>query len=152
MMAPVPQDYLAILAAWHKAAPWIADALDAQDRHGYTLDDVYASILSGRCTLWLDEQAACVLHVTPHPKGNVCVLWLGGGRLESFLETMPALLEWIAPFNCVGIEVHGRRGWEKPLDKIGFRRAATTFVYDITPAATVESRRSGAAEDGRGGT
>lgn len=152
MMRPVPPNYDAILAAWSKASEWIADALDAQDRHGYTLKDVYASIVSGRCALWLDEHAACVVHVTPHPKGNVCVLWLGGGKLESFIESMPALLDWIAPFNCVGIEVHGRRGWEKPLSKIGFRRAATTFVHDITPAATVGNRHSGATEDGRGGT
>ena len=117
-------------AEWARAKPLLQPALDRQDRHGYTLADIYDMLSAGQCHLWTDNHSAAVTHVSVHPRGRICVIWLAGGELPEIIAGIedPQNLAWARSIGCVAVEVHGRTGWTKALRQSGFEARSVSYV------------------------
>ena len=130
----------AIDGVWHRVEPMLKESVNWSETTAKMegIDDIFLRIKGGQYALWLclrDGQvlAAVVLGVTEHSRCLVVDIHYGAGM---------DLEHWIAPFcdtivdksrnaGCRFIRVNGRKGWAKPLKKLGFTEAYVAFMREI---------------------
>tara|TARA_R110002072_G_scaffold59447_3_gene151311 strand:- start:77 stop:499 length:423 start_codon:yes stop_codon:yes gene_type:complete len=95
----------------------------------YRLEDVFHSIYNGDYHLWivLDEKivAAAVTGFTDYPRKRMLTChFLGGSRMDEWVEDMDVIFEkWARDHGASGIELTGRKGWGRALDKLGWKQS-----------------------------
>lgn len=112
---------------WPIAARLLSKAVDRCEGR-QTVEDTFKLVASGDCHLWLmaiDGRivAAGVTEARAYPSRRILnVLFVGGSRMELWLQIfIDHLKRFAAHNNCDGIEMIGRKGWLKTLDRFGFR-------------------------------
>jgi hypothetical protein len=103
------------------------------------IDDVYHDLLKGKTILWIITKddysiiSAVITDVNQYPKKKtIRVLMAGGDRLDDWeLRFCEALMEWANNIHADGIEVIGRKGWERRLEKYGYKLAHTVLLKEI---------------------
>ena len=96
---------------WERVKGFLEPALG--DTH--TLDDVYEEIVNHRAELWPLPNGALVTQVASYPRKRVLRVWLAGGDLDEFKRGVPFLDDIARELGCDGIEIEGRKGWERVL-------------------------------------
>lgn len=98
----------------------------------YTLEDVFHCIYKGEYHLWivfdsdkLNIIAAAVTGFTDYPRKRMLTgHFLGGSRMDEWVEEMDTIFErWARDHGAKGIELTGRKGWGKALDKLGWKKS-----------------------------
>lgn len=102
---------------WPIAAAMLEPAVKRNP--SYTIEDIRGSVAGGSRQLWLREPGydlAVVTEIVAYPAGRRLVLFAAGGALEDGWEKLLASLEqWAKGHGCKGVDVYGRRGWERKL-------------------------------------
>lgn len=99
---------------WERCAPYIQAALKyAHDSH--KLADVRQSIEQGTAQFFPLEKSAIVTEIVDYPNRAVCRIWLAGGDMDELVEGEKMITEWAKSHGCDGIEIIGRKGWQKIL-------------------------------------
>mgnify|MGYP003636701221 CR=1 FL=1 len=66
------------------------------------------------------------------PKGARLFSGLAGGDMESSIDSILGAAEYhAAEYECDGIEVLGRRGWEKVLKPYGYEHKRVMLIKDL---------------------
>ena len=113
---------------WDNCAPFIKAALThANGTH--SLADVLLLIAEGKAQFWPFEDAAIVTEIVRYPQRTILRFWLAGGKLETLLEAEPEVIEWSKKWGCDGVEIIGRRGWNRALN--GYKSNSTIMVKDL---------------------
>lgn len=113
---------------WERCAPFIEAALDhANGTH--SMADVLKLITEGEAKFWPFEDAAIVTEIVRYPQRTNLRFWLAGGKLETLLEAEPKVVEWSKQWGCKGVEIIGRRGWNRALN--GYKSNSAIMVKDI---------------------
>jgi hypothetical protein len=104
----------------------------AYDPHGNTLADIRRMVLEGSMQLWTGEGFVGVTEVVSYPNMKVVVVCLAAGKKEAVVQ---AYHDKIHPFAKVigarGVEILGRAGWARVLDKHGFRQSSVTLFKEV---------------------
>lgn len=116
---------------WARCRPWIEAALPyCQGTH--TIEDIEAGIARGDFQFWPGERCAVITEVNHFPRLSLCNYFLVGGDLTELIEQMePVICAWARTQGCTRMTEAGRRGWEKPLGKIGYRVGWTVMMKDL---------------------
>ena len=105
----------------------------------WTIDDVYHNLLKLKTILWVttDEEynihSALIAEVVQYPRKKIIRILLAGGKeLDEWKkETTDAMVLWCKNIGANGLEVIGRKGWERALGKQGFKYAHTVLLKEI---------------------
>lgn len=104
------------------------------------LESIHERLLSGSAQLWMaflpDQNrilCSCVtdIHVWESGYITVRVLLVGGGRLELWRHLIGGLEGYSRAEGAQGIEVIGRKGWEKVFKADGFTHSETVIVKEF---------------------
>ena len=123
----IPPD--GVRTVWPIAAPLLSEAV------GLTLGRwdmraLYEHLRDDKRTLWVirDEEkvvwAVFVTHIALYPRLRILSCdFIGGGGLSGWLPTLSETLDrYVEEQGLDGLELGGRDGWSKPLQRLGWRR------------------------------
>jgi hypothetical protein len=124
-------DYVS--GCWEEVKPLLAKSIDTA--HGrYTMDDILKEVVNFQQHLWIvfDEKeiiAALTTRFMDYPKKRMLAgQFLGGTRIMRWRDDMLVTLEnWAKDNNCTGLEMTGRKGFEKVLSPHGWTPEYVVF-------------------------
>lgn len=100
---------------WLRVKDLLERAVKQQDE--YTLDDIYAGLLSRDMQLWTNDDAALVTSIQENSRTKFCALLACGGRnMVDWLCFLPALEDWARSQGCTEMRLYGRRAWARVLN------------------------------------
>lgn len=109
----------------------------SQDR--LAVDDIYDGAKSGAYLLWIvisDNSviiATFTTRISTYPRRRaMCIDFLAGSKMDQWLETVSSTIsEHAVKCDCDLIEGYGRKGWQRTLEKFGWRLAYPTYHKDL---------------------
>lgn len=130
----IPTDELNTV--WGVAEPWVLAAVEASPA-SEPMDKLEAMCLEGSADLWLIRDAAGVVgaiitEVVETTKGLTCHFLAASGSFTDDGDMSLGTIErWARGKGCVRLELTGRLGWLRRLERRGWREAATIHQKDI---------------------
>lgn len=120
---------------WERVRPWIEAALATNEF--FTIEYVEDAIARGEMTLWPGKNGAAVTEFATFPKGKALNIFAVGGvnaeALEELLDVVePCLETWARVANCKWIMGHGRPGWQRVGNSLGFKPLWNVMLKDIS--------------------
>ncbi len=104
------------------------------------IHDIMRELVEGTKQIWVgtidgELAATVVTHIIEYPKKKTCeICYLGGeagiGVLRALGE-VKSIEDWAISEGCKDIQVFGRRGWLKALDKHGYSSRYTILGKDL---------------------
>ena len=113
-----------------RCRPWIEAALDRSGDLN-TWSEVVAGIHSGRMQLWPTEQGCIVTEIVVYHNRKALHIFLAGGKLDEILQMTESVKEWAKLMGCSFATFDGRLGWQKPLEKIGWKPHSITMHLEF---------------------
>ncbi len=110
---------------WDEVEPLIKKVLIKQ-QNGYTIDNIKEMLLKEELQLWTsyDEtqiQGICITHIAIYPQHKICEVFMCAGQeIDSWLDFIEQIQTWAKSLNCDFMEIQGRRGWERKMQKYGY--------------------------------
>ncbi len=105
---------LSLDKTWDRLKHHIEAALKyAHDSH--SVQDVWHAIQEGTAQFFPFEKSVIVTEIIDYPNKAVCRIWLAGGDMKELLYGEQVVADWAKSLGCAGIEIIGRKGWEKVL-------------------------------------
>ena len=95
----------------------------------HSLVDVVDAIKDGSAQFFPLENSVIVTEVVDYPKKAVCRIWLAGGEMDELIEAEKSIVEWAKSHGCSGMEIIGRKGWERQLKD--YNAASTVLIKEI---------------------
>jgi len=120
--------------AWERSKPFLVDALDRSGNE-YNIDDVLREIEDDHAIFYPVENGATVFRLANYPRKRMLRIWLFGGAVGTGRANLEAVME-AADFHaeeheCDGIELVGRRGWEKVLKPYGYEHKRVMLIKEL---------------------
>ena len=117
---------------WKRVSILLDPAIERSDGR-YDNKALLHEILLHKQQLWIiytgddDLISAMVTSVISYPlKRYLCVTFVGGEGFLNYVNEVHEELAWYAEkFQCEGIELIGRKGWERALKHLGFENKYT---------------------------
>ena len=139
MLAPVPKQYFHLV--WDEAKEHLR-RFEKRARGRCTVDDIGKMILLGEQQLWivLDEDqkiiGSVVTQVWEYPRKKVTEIVACGGNSDNELyeyifQSMSVLEDFALENDCDVLKIEGRKGWLRPLSKLGFEQTAILLEKEI---------------------
>lgn len=97
----------------------------------HTFDDVVDLVLSGRAQLWPGEAAVGVTEIVVYPRKRVLHCFLAAGEMDELLVMMDYAKQWGASQGCSGMTMSGRMGWQRVLNKHGWKPVLVTMETEF---------------------
>lgn len=113
-----------------RCRPWIEAALDRSGDLN-TWGEVVAGIHSGRMQLWPAERGCIVTEIVVYHNRKALHIFLAGGKLDEILQMTESVKEWAKLMGCSFATFDGRLGWQKPLEKIGWKPHSITMHLEF---------------------
>lgn len=100
----------------------------AAPHRGGIVDD----FVDGTETLFVGEESLAIAHLRDRPPLTV-QCWAAAGDMEEVLTVLaPQIIEWGKQHGAERLEVSmSRRGWERPLEAMGFKHYTTVYHKDV---------------------
>ena len=117
--------------AWERSKPFLANALEHSGNE-YTVDDVLKEIEDDHAIFYPTKKGASVFRIALYPQKRMLRIWLAGGDMGSSIDSILEAAEYhAAEHECDGIEVLGRRGWEKVLKPYGYEHKRVMLIKEL---------------------
>jgi len=113
-----------------RCKPWIEAALKRSGGIN-TWAEVYGKIMSGHMQLWPAPKGCLVTEIVVYPNTNAINIFLAGGELDQILQMTENVKEWAKLQGCSFASFSGRFGWQKPLEKAGWKAHSVTMHLEI---------------------
>jgi hypothetical protein len=95
----------------------------------HSLVQVVDAIKDGSAQFFPLENSVIVTEVVDYPKKSVCRIWLAGGNMDELVEAEKKIVPWAKSHGCSGMEIIGRKGWERQLKD--YNAASTVLIKEI---------------------
>lgn len=130
MLVQLPQDPLTTSFSdeFQRCLKWINDALEYA-HNSHSAEDVFAMCQAGDAQFWPFADSVIITEIVNYPKRRVLRFWLAGGNLNTLLKVEPDIVNWSKQYNCNGVEINGRKGWERVLKS--YKPSSITLVKEI---------------------
>lgn len=128
--------------------PYVSHLLEKAIEHSdgeYRIDDILSSLLDGSLTLWVgcseeDKRIvfAGITAIVVYPRYSVLLITHVGAENNKFIKYIEEtwdedseLMKYIKLNNLKRVEILGRSGWLRALNKVGFKKSYTALTKDI---------------------
>jgi|8_EtaG_2_1085327.scaffolds.fasta_scaffold39913_2 hypothetical protein len=122
---------------WDKVKNWI-EAASIQSNGRHTLESTYKLLKEGQMTMFLilKNKAMCAVYVVQkvfYPaKQVICILFCGGSKvIDNINKIEKFFINYAKEQKCNGIEIIGRKGWDKVIDKKSLNFKRTGCFYEV---------------------
>jgi hypothetical protein len=97
----------------------------------HTFEDVRELVAIGKAQLWPGKTSVGVTEIIQFPRKKTLNCWLAAGDLDELLVMMQCAKEWGAAQGCDTMTMSGRMGWQRVLNKHGWRPVLVTMETPI---------------------
>ena len=121
---------------WEQVLPFIEAPLTYNNGE-FEAEDIYKALIEKKMQLWVafnDRiRAAMVTEVVNYPRKKIVrIVTLGGENMMGWIDDGVNLLKrWAKTQGATGLEVIGRKGWIRTLDKLGFIHTHVVLKKEI---------------------
>ena len=95
----------------------------------HSLLHVVDAIKDGSAQFFPLENSVIVTEIIDYPQMSVCRIWLAGGEMEELLKAEKKIVEWARGLGCSGMEIIGRKGWERQLSE--YKASSVVLTKEI---------------------
>ena len=106
------------------------DHLASALEHSYgerEIKDIFDELLQGSKQIWLHSEGdqfttTVITHLITYPNKLTCeICYLGGEKgMHRYLSDIATIEEWAKLMGCTDVQIIGRKGWSKMLEKEGY--------------------------------
>jgi hypothetical protein len=114
--------------------PRVRDLLKSALAHSTNPDGeegLFKGLLDRRYLLWTDANSAAVTQIMEWDEQLVCIVYLAAGDMEEITTGMYEIQKWAFEKGCKGMTFFGRRGWDRVLNKHGFKLSSCVFFKEF---------------------
>lgn len=97
----------------------------------HTFEDVVDLVASGRAQLWPAERGVAVTEIIVYPRKRVLHIFLAAGEMDQLLDMIESAEQWGRTQGCTSLTMSGRMGWQRVLNKQGFKPVLVTMEREI---------------------
>jgi hypothetical protein len=97
----------------------------------HLFEDVKEAILDGRMQLWPYGNSCAVTEIVEYARKKVIHVFLAGGQMDEVVGGIESVAEWGRQQGCQSMTMSGRKGWERILDKSGFRPVMVVMEKEL---------------------
>ena len=122
---------------WDKVKNWVYKVV-VQSNGRHTLDSTYKLLKQGTMTMFLitDKKKLCAVYVVQkvyYPAKIVLgILFCGGSKVIKEVKKIEKFfLNYAEEQKCDGLEIIGRKGWDKVIKKNNLEFKRTGFFYEV---------------------
>ena len=122
---------------WDKVKNWVYKVV-VQSNGRQTLDSTYKLLKQGTMTMFLitDKKKLCAVYVVQkvyYPAKIVLgILFCGGSKVIKEVKKIEKFfLNYAKEQKCDGLEIIGRKGWDKVIKKNNLEFKRTGFFYEV---------------------
>ena len=122
---------------WDKVKNWVYKVV-VQSNGRHTLDSTYKLLKQGTMTMFLitDKKKLCAVYVVQkvyYPAKIVLgILFCGGSKVIKEVKKIEKFfLNYAKEQKCEGLEIIGRKGWDKVIKKNNLEFKRTGFFYEV---------------------
>tara|TARA_R100001015_G_C4627898_1_gene187713 strand:- start:275 stop:694 length:420 start_codon:yes stop_codon:yes gene_type:complete len=122
---------------WNKVKNWVYKVV-VQSNGRHTLDSTYKLLKQGTMTMFLitDKKKLCAVYVVQkvyYPAKIVLgILFCGGSKVIKEVKKIEKFfLNYAKEQKCDGLEIIGRKGWDKVIKKNNLEFKRTGFFYEV---------------------
>jgi len=110
--------------------PWLEAALDRSGNLN-TWDEITRGIAEGKMQLWPAERGCILTEIVVYHHTKCLHVFLAGGELDEILQMTENVKEWAKLQGCSFASFDGRLGWQKPLEKVGWKPRSITMHLEF---------------------
>jgi hypothetical protein len=110
--------------------PWLEAALERSGGLN-TWDEIANGIAKGKMQLWPAERGCIVTEIVIYHHTKALHVFLAGGELDEILQMTENVKEWAKLQGCSFASFDGRLGWQKPLEKVGWKPHSITMHLEF---------------------
>lgn len=110
------------------------ELIEAALAHGgntHSFGDVVDRVSDGRAQLWPAPRGVAITEIISYPCKKVLHIWLASGEMDQLLDMIGSAEKWGRTQGCTSLTVSGRLGWQRVLDRHGFRPVLVTLEREI---------------------
>lgn len=114
----------------HDYRELIQAALD----HGgntHSFEDVVDRVATGRAQLWPAPRGVAITEIISYPRKKVLHVWLASGDMDQLLDMIDSAQQWGRTQGCTSLTVSGRLGWQRVLNRHGFKPVLVTLEREF---------------------
>ena len=115
---------------WDERVHYIEAALQ-KGQEPFSVEDVYDRVCAGLAHFEPVEDGAAVFWFNDYPQRKLLRIWLYGGNMPSIEQVLDAAQKHAERLECDGIELDGRKGWERILKSHGFNYARSVLIKEL---------------------
>ena len=108
----------------------IQAAIDHTDGK-WAMGDIEEKLRQGTARLLLTENSAAVIWVDHYPQRKALTVAFAGGNLDDILAHIPGVEAYAKQLGVDQIDIYGRKGWERVLNRHGFRQTSTIMSRSV---------------------
>lgn len=97
----------------------------------HTFEDVAELVATGRAQLWPAPRGVAITEIVLYPRKRVLHCFLAAGELDQILDMIDSAVAWGRTQNCTSLTLTGRHGWQRVLDKHGFKPVFVTMEREF---------------------
>ena len=97
----------------------------------HTFEDVAELVATGRAQLWPGEKSVGVTEIVLYPKKKVLHIFIAAGDMDELLVMMEYAKRWGAGQGCQSVTMSGRTGWQRVLNKHGWKQVFVTMESPV---------------------
>lgn len=97
----------------------------------HTFDDVVDLVATGRAQLWPAPRGVAITEIVLYPRKRVLNCFLAAGEMDQILDMVDSAIAWGKTQGCVSLTLSGRSGWQRVLDKHGFKPVFVTMEREF---------------------
>lgn len=112
---------------WALIEPYLIEAIKFSDGK-YSLPGIEKMLLEKHAILFFvtkenEVHGVLVLKINEYEKSKrACLFLLAGKELHDWICFLETIKKWVKDAGCDALELFGRIGWEKKLNKFGFEK------------------------------
>lgn len=113
-----------------RCRPWIEAALD-RGGNTHIFEDIVDGVKKGLMQFWPADDACAVTEIICYPRKKVLHIFLAGGNMDTIVDMDESAVHYAKLSGCTGMSVAGRKGWQRVLDKKGYKPFTFSLGKDI---------------------
>ena len=97
----------------------------------HTFDDVVEMVIAGKAQIWPAPRGVAITEIIEYPRKRVLHVFLAAGELDQLTDMIDSAREWGLTQGCTSMTMSGRMGWQRVLDKHGWKPVLVTMERPI---------------------
>lgn len=97
----------------------------------HEFDDVVEMVVSGKAQFWPAPRGVAITEIVAYARKRVLHCFLAAGDMDQIIDMIDSAVEWGRTQNCTALTLAGRFGWQRVLDKHGFKPVLVTMERNI---------------------